>query len=127
VDAEQPPGNAMNRRAGATRRSDSDTRHRSVHTPGPMALVWISVARSVTAIVLGLALALHHDRAPAARVNFMGVYWILNGIITFQWGLAAKGLRRRLPVAAGAIGSVTGAVVLVANVGTTFLLAILVS
>jgi hypothetical protein len=32
------------------------------------------------AIVLGLALALHHDRAPAALVNFMGVYWILNGI-----------------------------------------------
>jgi uncharacterized membrane protein HdeD (DUF308 family) len=68
---------------------------------------------------------LHHDRAPAALVNFMGVYWILNGIVTFQWGLAAEGPRRRLPLAAGAIGTVTGAVVLVANVGTTFLLAIL--
>jgi uncharacterized membrane protein HdeD (DUF308 family) len=77
------------------------------------------------AIVLGLALALHNDRAPAALVNFMGVYWILNGIVTFQWGLAAEGPRRRLPLAAGAIGTVTGAVVLVANVGTTFLLAIL--
>jgi uncharacterized membrane protein HdeD (DUF308 family) len=49
-------------------------------------LVWITVARGVMAIVLGLALALHHDRAPAAVVTFMGVYWILNGIITFQWG-----------------------------------------
>jgi uncharacterized membrane protein HdeD (DUF308 family) len=90
-----------------------------------MALVWITVARGVMAIVLGLALALHGDRAPAALVNFMGAYWILNGIITFQWGLAAEGPRRRLPLAAGAIGTVTGAVVLVANVGTTFLLAIL--
>src|SRR4051794_33950846 len=35
------------------------------------------------------------------------------------------GPTRRLALAAGAIGTVTGAVVLVANVGTTFLLAIL--
>jgi uncharacterized membrane protein HdeD (DUF308 family) len=86
----------MSRRAGATGRSDSNTRHRSGHTPRPMAFVWITVARGVMAIVLGLALALHHDRAPAALVNFMGVYWILNGIITFQLGLAAEGPRRRL-------------------------------
>jgi uncharacterized membrane protein HdeD (DUF308 family) len=85
----------------------------------------MTVARGAMAIVLGVTLALHHDRAPAALVNFMGVYWILNGIVTFQWGLAAEGTRRRLPLAAGAIGTVTGAVVLVANVGTTFLLAIL--
>src|SRR5437773_2566687 len=49
---------------------------------------------------------------PAALVNFMGAYWILNGIVTFRWGLAAEGLRRRLPLAAGAIATVTGAVVL---------------
>jgi uncharacterized membrane protein HdeD (DUF308 family) len=46
-------------------------------------------------------------------------------LVTFQWGLAAESPRRRLPLAAGAIGTVTGAVVLLANVGTTFLLAIL--
>jgi uncharacterized membrane protein HdeD (DUF308 family) len=90
-----------------------------------MALVWITATRGVMAIVLGLALALQHDRAPAALVNFMGVYWILNGIVSLQWGLAAEGPRRRLPLAAGAIGTVTGAVVLVVDVGTTFLLAIL--
>jgi uncharacterized membrane protein HdeD (DUF308 family) len=76
-----------------------------------MALVWITVARDVMAIVLGLALALNGNRAPAALANFMGVYWILNGIVSFQWGLAAEGSRRQLPLAAGAIGTVTGAVV----------------
>ena len=40
---------------------------------GPMTLVWITVARGVMAIVLGLALALHGDRAPAALVKFMGL------------------------------------------------------
>jgi uncharacterized membrane protein HdeD (DUF308 family) len=79
----------------------------------------------VMAIVLGLALALQRDRAPAALVNFMGVYWILSGIVALRWGLAAESPRRRLPLVAGSIGTVTGAVVLVANVGTTFLLAIL--
>ena len=115
----------MSRRAGSTRRSDGHRRRLSVRTPGPMALVWITATRGVMAIVLGLALALNGDRAPAALVNFMGVYWILNGIVSLQWGLAAEGSRRRLPLAAGAIGIVTGAVVLVADVGTTFLLAIL--
>ena len=36
-----------------------------------MRLVWITVVRGVMAIVLGLALALHGDRAPAALANFM--------------------------------------------------------
>ena len=90
-----------------------------------MTLVWITIARGVMAIALGLGLALNGDRAPAALVNFMGIYWILNGIVTLSFGLAADGKRRRLAIAAGAIGIATGATVLLANVGTTFLLAIL--
>jgi uncharacterized membrane protein HdeD (DUF308 family) len=93
--------------------------------PRPMTLVWVTVVRGVMAIVLGLALALDYDRAPAALVKFMGVYWALNGVVTFRLGLALEGPRRRLPLAAGAIGMATGAVVLVANVGTAFLLSIL--
>lgn len=90
-----------------------------------MTLVWITLARGLMAIALGLALALNGDRAPAALVNFMGIYWILNGIITLRFGLAVEGARRQLALAAGGIGIATGAVVLVANAGTTFLLAIL--
>jgi uncharacterized membrane protein HdeD (DUF308 family) len=78
------------------------------------------------AIALGLALALNGDRAPAALVKFMGLYWILNGIVTLRLGMvAAEGARRRLAIVAGAIGIATGATVLLANVSTTFLLAIL--
>jgi uncharacterized membrane protein HdeD (DUF308 family) len=90
-----------------------------------MRLVWITLVRGVMAIVLGLALAFNQDRAPAALANFMGVYWILNGMVTFQLGLAAGTSRRWVPLVAGAIGVVTGAAVLLADVGTTFLLAIL--
>jgi uncharacterized membrane protein HdeD (DUF308 family) len=90
-----------------------------------MTLVWITVARGVMAIVLGLSLALNRDHAPAALVKFMGIYWILNGLVTFRFGLVTEGARRRLALATGAIGIATGAIVLVANVGTTFLLSIL--
>ena len=90
-----------------------------------MTLVWITVVRGVMAIVLGLGLAFSGDRAPAALVTFMGVYWMLNGLVTFQWGLLVEGPRRWVPLTAGAIGVVTGAVVLLVNGETTFLLAIL--
>lgn len=91
-----------------------------------MTLVWITAIRGATAIVLALALLLlQGDRAPSALVNFMGVYWMVNGLVTFQWGRIAVGPRRKVPLAAGAVGTVTGAAVLVANVGTEFLLATL--
>ena len=49
----------------------------------------------------------------------MGVYWILNGIVTLRLGMvAAEGARRRLAIAAGAIGIATGAIVLLADVDT---------
>lgn len=100
-------------------------RRRSLRSRGPMAAVWFTVVRGTMAIVLGLALALHRDRAPAALANFMGVYWILSGAVTLQWGLVASRRRRLLPLTAGSIGILTGVVVLFADVGTTFLLSIL--
>jgi uncharacterized membrane protein HdeD (DUF308 family) len=90
-----------------------------------MTLVWITLVRGVMAIGLGLGLAFSGDRAPAALVTFMGVYWMLNGLVTFQWGLLVEGPRRWVPLTAGAIGVVTGAVVLLVNGETIFLLAIL--
>jgi uncharacterized membrane protein HdeD (DUF308 family) len=109
----------------AENRLEETERKRSLRAPHPMTLVWITVVRGVMAIGLGLGLAFSGDRAPAALVTFMGVYWMLNGLVTFQWGLFVEGPRRWVPLTAGAIGVVTGAVVLLVNGETTFLLAIL--
>ena len=109
----------------AENRLEETERKRSLRAPRPMTLVWITVIRGVMAIGLGLGLASSGDRAPAALVTFMGVYWMLNGLVTFQWGLLVEGPRRWVPLTAGAIGVVTGAVVLLVNGETTFLLAIL--
>lgn len=75
--------------------------------PRPMTLVWVTFVRGVMAIVLGVALALDFDRAPGALLNFMGVYWILNGAVTLRLGLLVEGRRRRLALAAGSIGIAT--------------------
>ena len=115
----------MSQPSGTAGRRDRERKRLPLRGPRPMRLVWITVVRGVMAIVLGLGLALQHDRAPAALLKFMGVYWILNGMVTLRLGLAAEGARRRLALAAGAIGIVTGAVVLLVDVGKTFLLAIL--
>ena len=91
-----------------------------------MTFVWITVVRGVMAIVLGLALIfLNGERAPAALVNFMGIYWTASGLVTFKFATTLVGRRRRLGLAAGAVGIATGVIVLVVNVGTSFLLAIL--
>ena len=58
--------------------------HRPPATGRPMIVVWITLTRGVMAILLGLALAVHKDRAPAALANFMGIYWILMGMVTLQ-------------------------------------------
>ena len=115
----------MSRKASPARRQTARRRRRSLRTPRPMTLVWITVARGVMAIALGLALAFHHNRAPAALANFMGFYWVLNGMVTVRGGMALEGRRRRVALAAGLIGVVTGALVLLVNVDTTFLLSII--
>ena len=67
----------------------------------PRVAVRTLVIRGVMAIVLGLALALSRDRAPSALVNFMGVYWMLAGVVSLQWGLAAERPRRGCPLLPG--------------------------
>jgi hypothetical protein len=76
-----------------------------------MALVWITVGRGLMAIVLGLALALH-DRTPGAS-ELHGRLLDPQRDRHLPVGPGGEGPPRQLPLAAGAIGIVTGAVVLV--------------
>jgi uncharacterized membrane protein HdeD (DUF308 family) len=88
----------------AENRLEETERKRSLRAPHPMTLVWITVVRGVMAIGLGLGLAFSGDRAPAALVTFMGVYWMLNGLVTSSgacsWRDRAAGCRSQ-PVRSG--------------------------
>lgn len=72
---------------------------------------WVTLARSVFAAVLGLALLIQPDKTRPMLVNFMGMFWLISGITSLRW--SASGQRaRRLSVLAGIVGVVAGLVVL---------------
>jgi uncharacterized membrane protein HdeD (DUF308 family) len=72
---------------------------------------WVTLARGLLAVLLGIALVVQPDKAMAPLANFAGMYWLLMGLVSVRVGLSASGSRRHLDMAAGGIGMVTGATV----------------
>jgi uncharacterized membrane protein HdeD (DUF308 family) len=73
---------------------------------------WITFARGLLVLVLGVALlAGANTRTNVA--TFFGVYWILTGVLAIRWALSPN--RERIPVlvlVSGIVGLTTGVVVL---------------
>lgn len=68
---------------------------------------WVTLVRGLFAIILGLALFFQPEKTQPTLVTFMGVFWLMNGIISIRWGIT--GLRpRKLSLAAGIIGVLAG-------------------
>ena len=75
------------------------------------AAFWITLARSVLALALGLALVFQPDKTRPMLVNFIGVFWLAAGIVSLRWG--ASGERaRRMAVVVGIVGIVAGVLIL---------------
>ena len=68
---------------------------------------WITLVRGTLALTLGVALLFYPDKARPMLGNFMGMFWLVSGIISLRWGV--RGERARgFPVLAGAIGVLAG-------------------
>ena len=68
---------------------------------------WITLIRGMLAIILGVALIFQPDKARPILVNFMGMFWLVSGIVSLRWGVhgeRAKGLS----LLAGAAGVLAG-------------------
>jgi uncharacterized membrane protein HdeD (DUF308 family) len=68
---------------------------------------WITLVRGMLAVTLGVALLFWPDKARPMLVNFMGMFWLVSGIVSLRWGVhgeRAKGLS----LLAGAVGVVAG-------------------
>ena len=79
--------------------------------PERRAAFWITLARSVLALALGLALVFQPDKTRPMLVNFIGVFWLAAGIVSLRWG--ASGERaRRMSVVVGIVGIVAGVLIL---------------
>ena len=70
----------------------------------------VAMLRGALAIFLGLALLLYPDRSRPMLANFMGVYWLVSGVVSLRWGTAIRPVRR-LAIIAGVIGVLAGLIV----------------
>jgi uncharacterized membrane protein HdeD (DUF308 family) len=68
---------------------------------------WITLARGMLAIVLGVALLFWPDKARPMLVNFMGMFWLVSGIVSLRWGVHGE-RARGLSLLAGATGVLAG-------------------
>ena len=68
---------------------------------------WITLIRGILAVSLGTALLIQPDKPRPMLGNFMGVYWLLAGVMSLRWG--ASGERARgFPIVAGVVGDLAG-------------------
>jgi uncharacterized membrane protein HdeD (DUF308 family) len=72
-----------------------------------MASFWISLAREMMALFLGIALLLQEDKTRPFLINFMGTYWLASGLIVLKAILAHAQARK--PLGAGAAVVALGA------------------
>ncbi len=79
--------------------------------PERRAAFWITLARSVLALALGLALIAHPDKTRPILVNFIGVFWLAGGVMSLRWGASGERARRR-SVVVGIVGIVAGVLIL---------------
>lgn len=79
---------------------------------------WITLVRGIFAISLGAALIFQPDKSLPILANFMGIYWLISGLVSVRWGAAGRG-SDRLALIAGIVGVVAGVGVL----GRSFLTA----
>jgi uncharacterized membrane protein HdeD (DUF308 family) len=79
--------------------------------PGKRAAFWITLARSMLALALGLALILDPAKTRPILVNFMGVFWFVGGLMSLRWGAAGE-RAQRTSIAVGIIGIIAGVLVL---------------
>ena len=72
---------------------------------------WITLTRSVLALTLGLGLILHPDKTRPMLVNFIGMFWLMGGMMSLRWGVSGE-RARRMSVVVGIVGIVAGALIL---------------
>jgi uncharacterized membrane protein HdeD (DUF308 family) len=68
---------------------------------------WIMLIRGMLAVTLGVTLLFWPDKARPMLVNFMGMFWLVSGIVSLRWGVHGE-RARGLSLLAGAAGLLAG-------------------
>ena len=67
----------------------------------------ITLIRGMFAITLGVALLFQPDKTRPFLVSFMGMFWLMSGIVSLRWGVHGE-RARGLSLLAGAAGVLAG-------------------
>ena len=68
---------------------------------------WITPIRGMLAIALGVGLVFWSAKARPILVSFMGMFWLVSGIVSLRWGVHGE-RARGLSLLAGAAGVLAG-------------------
>ena len=79
-------------------------------------LYWITLLRAIFAVVLGVALIAHVEASRQILVNFIGMFWLITGIVSLRAG-PAEGFRFRPLHVAAAIAGIIGGLMVVLRWG----------
>lgn len=77
-------------------------------------LMTVTILRAVLATLLGLALIISPDKVRPVLINFMGMFWLMSGLMGLRWGMRGEH-PGRIPIITGAIGILVGGLVLLRN------------
>ncbi len=86
----------------------------SISPPPKKIMLIITALRAGLAVVLGVALIFQPDKTRSMLVNFMGMFWLMTGLMSLSWGARHKAYRRRASFV-GSLSVLTGLLVLLRN------------
>ena len=70
-------------------------------------MFWVTLARGLLAITLGVALLIQPDKVRPFMITSMGMFWLVGGVMSIRWGVSGK-RARGLPLLAGVVGVLAG-------------------
>ena len=74
-------------------------------------MFWIAIVRACMAVFLGLALVVQEDKARPVLLNFMGVFWLVSGLLVLR-AIVTGHPHHRFGIAAAFLGVGVGVAVL---------------
>jgi uncharacterized membrane protein HdeD (DUF308 family) len=86
-----------------TETTSSDSRQNS----STQVMFWVTLARGILAITLGVALLIQPNKVRPFLITSMGMFWLAGGVMSIRWGVSGK-QTRGLPLLAGVVGVLAG-------------------
>ena len=70
-------------------------------------MFWITLLRGILAALLGIVLIFQPDKTRPFLVSFMGMFWLLSGVLSIRWGISGRKIKP-LSLIAGVIAVLAG-------------------